>query len=103
MRILLAATAAMLSLLSAVPARALDDTPTQTPYLGNKIDDNRAAASTQHLPAAPAVRRLGAAQAAAVPAPAAAPAIATAPVPLAAALPAAGRAPGLTDRVIGLR
>ncbi len=106
MRILLAASAVMLGLFS-VPAWALDDTPTQTPYLGNKIDDNRAAVATQRLPAAPAAatRRTTVAQPAITAVPGAAPAVAVAaaPAPLTAALPVAGRAPGLADRAIGWR
>ena len=112
MRILLTAVGAVLSLLFALPALALDDTPTQTPYLSSKADkaeDSRAAAV--RAPAVPAAtvrrpelddgRRL---QRAVVIQPAAAPTmVATTPAPLAPALSAVGRTPALASQAIGLR
>jgi len=106
MRILVAALPVLLAWAGTLPAHALDDTPTQTPYLSSKADDNRASPALA-LPRQSAARRTelddlrrplraAAAQPAAVSGP-------VPPAPQARALQGASRTPALADRSIGLR
>lgn len=95
-----------LSAMIAVPAWALDDTPTQTPYLSSKGDDARASVAAARPPASRRIEmdesRRPARVAPPPPAIASTPAAATLPAPLAPALPAATRAATLAGRAIGL-
>ncbi|MFA9218284.1 MAG: hypothetical protein ACEQSK_14445 [Sphingomonadaceae bacterium] len=93
----------------ALPAWALDDTPTQTPFLGARVETERTGAPV--LRPQPA-RRSGADEGRrAITLPAVVPVLqplAATPrpqpaVPLAPALSAAGRAPTALNRAIGLR
>lgn len=109
MRILVAAATVMLAGM-VTPAWALDDTPTQTPYLSSRTDEarpvNRREPEERRVvrsppPAAPAPAAPAAAAAAT---PAAAPAqVSIPPVPSATPLASAGRVPVLPERSIGLR
>jgi hypothetical protein len=106
MRILVAAAPVLLAWACALPAHALDDTPTQTPYLSSKVDDSRASPPVV-MPRQSAARRtelddLRRPLRAAI-VPPAAPPVPLPPAAQARAQPAASRTPALADRSIGLR